>query len=168
MKKERFSDVADINISVSDDSQFLSAFSEIGKPVISADVADFLENSTSAFSPAQSLRLTVYGKCIDEEEKPKYSQAIRNYFSLKLSDTRREVRRKSIQSIIFCIVGILALVAMFCLSSLSVNGVWTECVDIFAWVFLWEAVDLFFIERSSLILREKRLRNFVEMEIIYL
>ena len=156
MKKERFSDVADINISVSDDSQFLSAFSEIGKPVISADVADFLENSASAFSPAQSLRLTVYGKCIDEEEKPKYS------------DTRREVRRKSIQSIIFCIVGILALVAMFCLSSLSVNGVWTECVDIFAWVFLWEAVDLFFIERSSLILREKRLRNFVEMEIIYL
>ena len=45
---------------------------------------------------------------------------------------------------------------MFVLSELGAGAVWTECVDIFAWVFLWEAVDQFFIERKGVLLKMKR------------
>lgn len=168
MNRKQIFEVADINVSVSDDSQFLSPLSEIGKPVISSEVAEFLENSAKEYAPPQALRLTISSKCIDEDEKPKYCQAIRNHFSLKLSDTKREIKRKSVLSLVFFVVGIIALAAMLFLRAKNIGDVWTECVDIFAWVFLWEAVDQFFIERSNLILREKRLKNFVEMEIIYM
>ncbi len=56
---------------------------------------------------------------------------------------------------------------MFLLSAKNVGEVWKECIDIFAWVFLWEAVDQFFIERGAIMLRRKRFKNFLEMEVSY-
>lgn len=54
---------------------------------------------------------------------------------------------------------------VFLLDRLGANGVWVECVDIFAWVFLWEAVDQFFIERGLLLLKRKRDLAFIRIEI---
>ena len=42
---------AKINMTVNDDSDFLSPYAETGKPVISSEVAEFLENSANPFTP---------------------------------------------------------------------------------------------------------------------
>ena len=44
------------------------------------------------------------------------------------------------------LVGVAALGSMFFAESFGVKQLWIECIDIFAWVFIWEAVDLQFIE----------------------
>ena len=141
-----------IDMEVDSDEGFTSPYSAAGKPVISSEVADFLENAVDAFHPRESLTLNVYGDCIDDGEKARYGAAIRNYFGNKLG-------------LVFTVIGILGLVAMFVLDRLGTNGVWVECVDIFAWVFLWEAVDQFFIERRLLLLKRKRNLAFTQMEI---
>ena len=151
---------AKIDMTVNDDSDFLSPYAETGKPVISSEVAEFLENSAK-------ITLSVHSDCIDDNEKIVYEKAIRNYFSLQLNEIDRSMRRKTIIATWFSVVGILALAFMFLISRLGINDLWTECVDIFAWVFLWEAVDQFFIERSGLMLRKKRLDNFIDMKIIF-
>ena len=45
--------------------------------------------------------------------------------------------------------------------------IWAEVIDIAAWVFLWEAVDIGIFRNREL--REKRLRyrSFMEMKIVY-
>ena len=157
--------IACLNLNITDDSDFLSPYSPSEKPLVSSDVADFLENSARAFHPRAKINLTITGRCIDESEKSVYGDAIRNYFSLKLAETERDIKRKGLMSLIFAIVGVVALVFMIIYESFVNNAVWTECVDIFAWVFLWEAVDQFFIERSGLLLKRKRFENFVNMSI---
>ena len=154
-----------IDMEVVSDEGFTSPYSAAGKPVISAEVADFLENAANAHHPRKSLILNVYGDCIDDGEKLRYDAAIRNYYKNKLGDVERSIARKSVVSLIFTVVGILGLIAMFVLDHLGANGVWVECVDIFAWVFLWEAVDQFFIERGLLLLKRKRDLAFIKMEI---
>ena len=158
---------AKIDMTVNDDSDFLSPYAETGQPVISSEVAEFLENSANAFHPKEKITLSVHSDCIDDNEKIVYEKAIRNYFSLQLNEIDRSMRRKTIIATWFSVVGILALAFMFLISRLGINDLWTECVDIFAWVFLWEAVDQFFIERSGLMLRKKRLDNFIDMKIIF-
>ena len=128
-------------------------------------MADFLETAAKANRPKDKLRLAVRGECIDEEEKKKYSAAIKNYYELKLKEEEREFYKKTVNAIVFTIIGILALTVMFLLSAKNIGEVWKECIDIFAWVFLWEAVDQFFIERSGLLLKRKRFENFVNMSI---
>lgn len=164
MKKR---EIKTINMTVTDDDGFLSPYSEEGKPTISSEVADFLETAAKANRPKDKLRLAVRGDCIDEEEKKKYSAAIKNYYELKLKEEEREFYKKTVNSIVFTIIGILALAVMFLLSAKNVGEVWKECIDIFAWVFLWEAVDQFFIERGAIMLRRKRFKNFLEMEVSY-
>lgn len=166
---KKFTDeIANLNMSVTDDSDFLSPYAETGKPVISTEVADFLTTSANAYHPKSKLKINIRSDCINEEEKPVYKAAIRNYFSLQLEEVARDMRRKTAMSIWFTLVGIFGLAFMFLLGELGVNDIWVECVDIFAWVFLWEAVDQFFIERGGLLLKSRRMQNFIDAEINYL
>ena len=155
-----------INMTVLDDSDFLSPYSETNTPVISSDVAEFIENCANAAKLKDNFELTIHSDCIDSAKQAKYDSAIRNYFALKLNAEHHGLRRNNLLSLIFAIVGILGLAFMIiCDQVLDFKEIWVEVIDIFAWVFLWEAVDQFFIERRKLILNRRRLKNFTEMPI---
>lgn len=157
-----------IGMNVVDDSDFLSEYCEIGKPVIAGEVAEFLENAASEYHPNQTFVLDIKSDCIDETEKPRYVAAIKNYYDLKLTEVQREIKRKSLIASLFTVIGIIALTIMIILSSNNLGAIWTECIDIFAWVFLWEAVDQFFIERSSLLMKSRRFKRFTEMPVRFI
>ena len=116
----------------------------------------------------QDIDLNIYGDCISDSERPVYEEAIKNYYSLKFTEAARTVTRKGFISLIFTIIGVVTLSLMFVLSELGAGAVWTECVDIFAWVFLWEAVDQFFIERKGVLLKMKRYYAFMNSRITFI
>ena len=159
--------IANINMTINNDDDFLSHFCEPGKPLISTELADFIENSANDFHPNEKLSLNIYSNCITDDEKVIYNQAIKNYFQLQLKDVIRSLKQKRIIAISFSIVGIIALAFIFICSNMGIKQIWIECINIFAWVFIWEAVDLLFIEQNSLLIRRKRLINFIEMSINY-
>ena len=162
-EKER----AEITLSVADDSNFLSTYCPIGNPVISQEVADYLENAAKEFPPDRSLKLTVCGDCIDGSERVIYDKAIRNYYALKKTEAERDAKRKRYFALTFFLIGVVALSVMIFFSNHGMKDIWTECVDIFAWVFLWEAVDQFFIERKILLTSRLRFLRFTQMEIVF-
>lgn len=166
MKKE-FNPVCKINMTVMDDNDFLSPYSPVASPIVSGDVAEFLENGANKFLPKQQIELNVHSNCIDDEEKILYDKAIRNYFNLKLDGMKLALRRNLIVSVIFTIIGIVGLAAMVLIDHFFDKAIWTEVVDIFAWVFVWEAVDQFFIERRKLLLERKKYQAFTEVKINY-
>ena len=154
-------------MTVTNDDDFLSPYSPTASPIVSSDVAEFLENGANKFLPKQKMQLDVHSDCIDDNEKVIYDKAIRNYFSLKLDGMKQALSRNLIVSIVFTIIGIIGLAAMLLLDHFFDNAIWVEVVDIFAWVFVWEAVDQFFIERRKLQLDCKKYQAFVEMQINY-
>lgn len=158
---------ANINLNVRDDSQILSPYSEPGKPVISGELADYLENVASGYLPAQPLSINFYSDCIDDGEKPVYDKALRNYFSFKAAEARRDMAQKTFMALIFTLIGVIGLTVMFIFSAHGLGEVHTECLDIFAWVFLWEAVDQFFIERKGVGRKCRRFENFVNADISF-
>lgn len=164
-KNKNFPETAELALNITDDSDFLSKYSPSEKPLISSEVAEFLENSAREFHPKSAVNLIITGSCVDDVEKPVYINAIKNYFCLKHTETERDIRRKTFVSLVFTIIGVVALAFMIIYENMFGNEIWTECIDIFAWVFLWEAVDQFFIERSGLLMRRKRLKNFIEMQV---
>lgn len=156
-----------LNITVNDKTNFISPYSKTGTPIINYDVADFLENSVKAFTPRDSIVLNVHSDVITPNERSEFSQAIKNYYSLKQQDVIRDLKRKTFFATIMCLIGIFAL-ALMIIGSRFYNEIWTECVDIFAWVFIWEAVDLFFIQKGTLKILYKRYDNFIKMQINFI
>ncbi len=155
-----------IDMNVTDDSAFLSTYAEKDSPIISNEVADFLDNTVQSISAKESIALRIHSSCIDSEEEKAYREAIKNYYSNRLVHTEREHKRSIIIGIILAVIGIFTLAIAQILDSLD-RVLWTEVIDIAAWVFLWEAVDIFFFKMHTLRTDKKRYSSFADIKVEY-
>jgi len=139
-----------IRMNVSDDTNFLSVFSEDDTPVISDEVASFLETSTESVKSRDSLTLRIKSGCIDDVEKETYRRAIRAYYTQKYIASQRELAKNRTIAIFLAVAGILVLALALLVEYLHGSLIWAEVIDIVAWVFLWEATDLYFLASRKL------------------
>lgn len=156
-----------INMTVKDDSDFLSVFSQSDTPVISTEVAEFIENSTNSILPKEQLTLRIHSDCIDDAEKELYKEGIKEYYTEKRIANSRELKRNNIITVLLTIAGISVLALQLFLEYITNNLLWTEVIDIVAWVFLWEAVDISAFGNRSLRLKNKRYLSYLSMKTEY-
>ncbi|MBO5525916.1 MAG: hypothetical protein J5993_04120 [Clostridia bacterium] len=143
-------------MTVRDDSAFLSPFSYSGKEVVSEEVASFLEKGALSFPPEQPVAVHIHSNCIDETEQKVYTEAIHETFLRQYAENEKRMRKNAIDAIILFAVGVVGFLMMAFLMHFTENEILIEIADIFAWVFIWESVDVFFIERSFLRMNRRR------------
>ncbi len=153
-----------INMTVNDDSGFLSPFSENSVSVISTEVADFIENNTHSLPPNEKLTLRIHSNCIDDKEKKIYNDAIKEYYIEKYLANEKEVKRNYFIALLLLLAGIFVLTVSFFLNELNVE-IWSYVVDIVAWVLLWEAADISLLVNRTLSIMRKRYLSYLSMKI---
>ena len=156
-----------IQMNVTNDGNFVSEFSENATPVISTEIAEFIENETSAVSPNEELTLQIYNDCIDEQEEKIYTAAIKEYYMEKYIASEQESKRNRIAVLLLGLAGIFVLLAEFLFDFRVGNPLWTSVIDIVAWVLLWEAVDIGVLEAKVLSIKKKRYLAYLSMKIEY-
>lgn len=156
-----------VNMNVKDDTDFLSVFSTSETPVISSEVADFLETSTHSIRPNEQLSLHVKSDCIDENEQKIYSAAIKKYYTERYRTNERELKIQNRIALLLAIVGVLVLFFAVFWEHKFGSVIWAEVIDIAAWVFLWEAVDIKFFKTRESKLKRQRYAAFIDMKIYY-
>lgn len=152
-----------INMIVKDDSGFLSSFSENESPSISSEVAEFLENETKTMLPRQLLTLRIKSNCIDDNEKVMYVKAINEYYTKTYIVNEKEIKKNNIISIILFSIGLIILTFAIAFP----NVIWSEVLDITAWVFLWETVDIMVFKNRYQKMQRYRYLSFLSMSIEY-
>ncbi len=155
-------------MSVKDDSDFLSVFSRDDSAVISSEVAEFIENSASIIHPKEELTLRIHSNCIDDDEKLTYTRAIRSYYLEKREANKIEIRRNYIISLILLIAGIAVLAFSIFLNVWADSLIWSEVIDIAAWVLLWECVDICVFKNMLLRINRRRYSAFISMIIEFI
>ncbi|MBQ7353856.1 MAG: hypothetical protein IJW54_07655 [Clostridia bacterium] len=154
-----------IEMTVKNDDDFLSPFSENETPVISESVSDFIENSTISL-PLEPLTMKIHSDCIDEREQELYKKAIKEYYTERYISNEKEIKRNYIIAIIMALVGVLML-GFSIYFGVSEQMLVAEIIDISAWVFLWEAVDISILRNISLRVKRKRYLSYIGMNIEY-
>ncbi|MBR5311958.1 MAG: hypothetical protein IKU40_03640 [Clostridia bacterium] len=157
-----------IPLTVTDDSDFLSVFSEYGTPHICADVADYLAEKTDYLPPTERLHLQIRSNCITQEEQEIYRVAIREYYMNQYIRNRRERIRNTVLSAVLAAAGLLLLVLTGFLDERFGMPIWTEAADIAAWVFVWEAVDVSVFRNYSVRIESMRSVNGIDMLVEFL
>ena len=155
-------DNATISININDSSDIISPYAENNKPVISGEFANFLENSVKDIPVNKSLKIEISSNNCDLQAT---STAITNYYYNEFTDSQRKLKHNFIASILLFIVGLIALSTTIILTTLDTPLIISGAVDILAWVFLWEAFDLFFLRRVELRHSERRQMNFLTAKI---
>ena len=156
-----------ITMTVKDDSDFLSVYSEGQTPVISAEVAEFIESRTETLPPKMPLALHIHRSCIDDGEKELYRRAIRKYYEEKSIANDRRLRRNQIIAAMLAIAGVLVLAAAIALGETELHPVLSGVIDIVAWVLLWEATDVSLFRNHEARTLRRRYRQYMEMRIEY-
>lgn len=136
-------------MNVTNDTGFLSPFSANDTPVISSDVADFIEANVPAVQSGDTLTLKIKSDCIDESEKSLYKHAIKAYYTDKYISAGHELSKNRTIAMLLAFAGILVLLLALFLEYRA-SLVWAEVIDIVAWVFLWEATDICFLSSRKL------------------
>ena len=156
-----------ITMLVKDDSHFLSEFSKTETPIISDTVADFLEDSTHSLLPNEKYVLTIESNCIDETEKILYERAIKEYYTERYVVSERELKRNRIIAGALSLSGMAVLGVSILLDVYFNHLLWSEMINIVAWVLLWEAVDIIVFQSRSLKMKRLKYLAFISMELQY-
>lgn len=156
-----------IGMTVVNDDDFLSDYSLSANPSVNPEIADYLNESVMALPPQTPLHVKIHSDCIDEDEQSVYTCAIRGYYERRYRETAVSLKHNATISLVMLLIGILALAVGVSVSLFTLIPVLGETLDIFAWVFIWEAVDLFFLERKLLKIKQSRHMRFYEAVIEY-
>lgn len=149
-----------IRLHVHDDDYFLSPMSVEGVPCINDETAyllNFYLKNMSVDSD-EKLHFLIKGHHLTEDDKALYKKAIKNYYKEEFIDVQDQLKRNSINTISMLAIGIGVLLVKFLIGQRII----AEAIDICAWVFMWEAVDQFFLRRPEL--RIKQIQNLKVLE----
>ncbi len=158
-----------LNIKINDDSNFLSSF-YYDKPIISDELGDSILKHRTILLWKDGVSIHLISNNISDDKKEIYPDAIRSYFEQLLISGKRRQKRNYVLSIILFLIGVLIFSLLFILDFLIGDslGMWSEVIDVIAWVFIWEAVDISIIERlentSNVIIAE----NLVNSKIVFI
>lgn len=154
-----------IHINVQDDSHFLSVFSAGDIPVISPDVAEFIENATGSMLPKANLTLRIHSNCIDDTEQEIYKKAIKEHYFQQYISVKREQKKNKLLSLTMALFGMIILALAVFLDTLPDTALWSEAVNIIAWVFIWEAVHILAFQNKDLRVKKHRFLSYLAMKI---
>jgi len=141
---------------VQDDSDFLSIFAETETPLISADIAEYLEEKTEDIPADEPLVLRIRSSCIDPVEQDAYRKGVKEYYFTKYMDNRSDLRRNALFAVVLAMTGLLILLFAYLIDAWVRSPYWTEVADTVAAVFIWESVHV--AAFGSFELRKRRLR----------
>lgn len=160
MNKDKFV----IDILVNNEEDMLSPFSGMN-PIISSSLFDYLEQKTNNRKIKNGIVLNVISNTIDALEELLYKNAIYNTYEEKYLEAKKDSKRNLIVAITMMFIGILTLVVGIILDHHNKSSIILEIYDIIAWVFIWEAVDIFFFKQFSLKFKRKKYQHLMNAEI---
>ena len=139
-----------IAIGLNKKEEFYDPFCDKTYKMLNRDMLEFIEHSAKQQPPQDSLAIEI--TCeeeISDNERNQMSDAIKRQFAEELIENKRKLVKNLVSSLILAIVGLGVLAICLFLEHINSFEVIYRTIDIAAWVFLWEAFDVFFLRRPE-------------------
>ena len=146
--EENFEDYNIINIKVDNKEQVISKFSYDENDKLNKELSEFILDKTKIMPLNKDIKLNFY--TASPIDKIEIQTTLQNHFREEYIEVKHELKRANIFSLIMLILGILSLSSLLLAHKFFDYFYFTTILEIASWVFVWEAVDIFFIQRSRL------------------
>lgn len=145
-----------IRLNVDDADSILAKYNDDGQEIISSDMADFVNNLAKSVPIEKDIVLDIKCGNYSADKESRYKKAIVNYYLNEFADKDSKIKNNSKVSLLLFIVGIIGFVGLYLLRLFDVYWLIQDIVEVASWVFLWETVDVFFLNRGILKWKQKR------------
>ena len=156
LQQNEQSDILKVKIDQKED--LLSRYSLQNFPILNPELCDFVEEKIDYKEMQKELNIELYVKDLEDHELTLYEEAFTNTYTDKVIRKTKELKRNKCVSLVFLICGLIVFISSIILKRWISHDVSIlfESIDIMGWVFIWEAVDLFFIARKVLTFEQIR------------
>ena len=138
-----------VNIKVENKEQIISSYSYDENDKFNKDLAEFITTKTKRTHLSQNIKLNFYSK--EHIEQKEIETTLKNHFNEERLETKDELKKFNIFTIIMLTLGILTFSILVALYNRSFNNFYFEMIlEIAAWVFIWESVETTFLRRPKI------------------
>ena len=162
-RDKSFNDIETINVKVKHEEEIYSGYNYDRNEVMNPALSDFLVEKAESLHKRSKLRIKIFSDFSLEEHE--LFSAIKNKFKGEFESYERKLKQTAIFSLVVLILGILFL-GIFVLEEMFFHNVVLSIIlEIASWVFIWEAVDSFFLERMTLKEKWRQMARLYDAEI---
>ena len=137
-----------INIKIENEDQVISKFSYDKNDKLNTELSNFIVEKSKNIPVYKDIELHFYSSSPLNQTAVK--QTLQNHFKDEYVETLHDLRRSNIFSLVMLILGLLSLTALILATKFLNNFITSTILEIASWVFIWEAVNNFFIKRGQL------------------
>ena len=138
-----------VDITIADCDSILSAYKPDGKKVISNDIAEVISTATKSTTRNKDINLRIACEKYAPEKDIIYKNAIKNYYVNEFADKQQKLHNNTIITLIVFALAIVSFGFLFLVEEFfNLPWIIVEFIDVIAWVFAWETVDLLFFQRQ--------------------
>ena len=141
-------DCKTINIKVQNKEQVISQFSYDENDKINKDLAEFIESKSRDVRFSQDIQLNFYSK--QKINAGEIQTTISNHFRSECKQAKDELKVSNIAVIVLMILGVIGLACLLWVNRFFDNFFFQMILEIASWVFIWEAVNVLFLQRPKL------------------
>ena len=135
-----------INVKVDSKEQIFSAYSYSGDK-LNPEFSEYIFDKAKNVPIKDTVKIKIH--TTDNIDAAEVEQAIKSHCRSEYRESKKEIKRIFAISLIMTLLGIIALTALILINHFTENLYITSIVEIAAWVFIWEAVDIFFLQRPT-------------------
>lgn len=167
--KNRHSDISDVivNVNIDGNTNLFNEFSPDEDKSINPEIINYMEEKAYEIPLKKHLIFNFKGKEIGEEDKYKIRSAIKSRYCFKLSDKYSDLKSNLATSIILFMLGVLIIGLYFYLSLTLENPLFLEILTIVGSFSIWESVDYFVLQRSSIKREILDILQLLESDVIF-
>ena len=135
-----------IDVKIESKEQIFSAYSYSGDK-LNTEFSEYISDKAKSVPIKEQIKIKIHTK--DDIEAEDVEQSVKSHFRAEYKERKKEVNRLAVISFIMMLLGIIALTALILVEHFTDNVYVTSIAEIAAWVFVWEAVDIFFLQRAT-------------------
>lgn len=136
-----------IEIKIDSREQIFSAYSYSGDK-LNSEFCGFVYEKAKRAPLNEDLSVKIYThQQLDADEVAK---TLKSHYSNEYREARQDMHRVTNISLIMTLFGVLTLAVLLLLNHFWDNFYVSTIVEIAAWVFVWEAVDYFYLQRPQI------------------
>lgn len=154
MKKEIVKVTKNIGLHLDTIEEAFSKYSYKENFILDSGMIDFIEENAKEYAGVdlKNYEIDIYSdKKVKKEDSQKFTNSFKKYYERKLFDIHRAITKLNLYGAVFFVIGAVFLTATHLVSSIFPNApeVISFALEIASWVFMWEAVDLVFIQKGK-------------------
>ena len=155
-----------IYVGLKSKEDFYNPYCDKTYSMLNGDMLEYIETNAMTLPKRRDIAIEISTETpTSDKEKSQMKDAIQRQFAEELIHQKRKLKINLIATLVLSIIGLGVLALAVFLENLNISSILSNTVMIAAWVFVWDAVDNFFIRRPSMRMKYKLLQKLIKAEV---